>query len=828
MSGTENVAPRSRRRWPFVVAAGVVVLAVAYGVFSVRLRALREMRATGPSWSYPARVYSAPLELREGRALPENYLLAHLAARGYREVDELPRAPGTFAHSGPDFEIALRRPPFARAGEPDRPARVRLYIEDGRIAELETASAPRGALAGPAAVPALEPVPIALLTDRDRTWRTWTPLARIPRPVRDAIVAAEDRRFEHHIGFDLRAWARALFANVRAGEVREGGSTITQQLARGLFLGRKRTLGRKLAEVPLALGLEIALSKEQILEMYLNSVYWGQAGSWSLGGIEAAARWYFDEPVESLDVLQGATLAAIIPAPNVFDPFQRPKLVRARRDQVLRDMVETGRLSAAQAVRLLRQPLGAHRGSPPPEPYPSYSGFVRDQLGALVPARQLLHSGLVVTTSLDVVWQEQAEEGLAKSVAQLDLGAPAENGRRPLLQGAFVALEPGTGNVVAMVGGRHPAAGDFNRAYQARRQTGSAIKPIVYTAALETGRFTPASTISDVPHTFQTDRGPWTPHNDDGSAHDQVTLVKALERSLNVATTNLVDAIGPGRVAEAAARFGLGRLKPVMSIGLGSNEATLLDLTRAFAVFGDGGIRRPARAVRAILDPTGRPILDFDSPGTPRGAGRGAAAAADATPTAPSGVKLEMPERAIAAPIAALMTGLLNDVVRFGVAYPLRNQYGFTRPAAGKTGTTDDYRDAWFVGFTPDVVAGIWIGYDRPRSLGRLAATTALPAWAWTVGPMLEDFPPTPFASDDQLEWRDVQPWTGLLATELCSSQPVPFLPGTAPTEYCEPELQAPSDGDPPDDVEAMRRAGQGALRALARFARGLLPVKRP
>jgi membrane peptidoglycan carboxypeptidase len=226
-------------------------------------------------------------------------------------------------------------------------------------------------------------------------------------------------------------------------------------------------------------------------------------------------------------------------------------------------------------------------------------------------------------------------------------------------------------------------------------------------------------------------------------------------------------------VARVARRFGLGELKPVMSIGLGSNESTLLDLARAFAVFGDGGVLAPLSAWSAVTDRTGRVVLE-----------------------AP-----EERSRAISEPVAALMTGLLVNVVRFGVAYPLRKTYGFTRPLAGKTGTSDDYRDAWFVGFTPDIVAGVWIGYDRPRSIGRLAAETALPAWARIVGPMLQGFPPRPFVSDARLEWRYIEPWSGLLATHECRSELVPFLPGTAPTGYCVPDTLPGSELEPPDSL---------------------------
>src|SRR5437867_1574567 len=510
--------PLAHRRGLLLAVVGLGLGVMGFALFAGRVAALRSGHATGPNWKFPSLVYSDDVVLVPGRILPAEYLLAQLEARDYHEVPGHPLGPGTFARLGETFEIALRG--FSEAPDPLRncdPETVRLRIHEGRLTTVQQmggvreprgSHAPEGKRAARRAAtsalpPRLEPVLIALLFDQDLTWRTWVDLDRVPEAVSDAIVASEDRRFRSHIGVDVRGYLRALRANVRAGGLREGGSTITQQLARSLFLGRQRTLGRKLAEVPLALGLEAALGKRRILEMYLNSIYWGQAGSYSIGGIAAATRWYFHAPIESLGALEGATLAAMIPAPNVFDPFDRPQLVRARRNRVLQEMVAVHRLTAARA----------------------------------------------------------------------------------------------------MVGGRAFEPGAFNRAYQARRQTGSAIKPIVYAAAFAAGRhFTPATVVPDVPRTFQTDRGPWTPHNDDGTFHSKVTLVKALERSLNVATTNVVDLVGPQQVARVAGRFGLGRLKPVMSIGLGTNEATLIDLTRAFAVFGDGGTLVPISAIRTVTD----------------------------------------------------------------------------------------------------------------------------------------------------------------------------------------------------------------------------------
>jgi len=786
--------PLAHRRGLLLAVVGLGLGVMGFALFAGRVAALRSGHATGPNWKFPSLVYSDDVVLVPGRILPAEYLLAQLEARDYHEVPGHPLGPGTFARLGETFEIALRG--FSEAPDPLRncdPETVRLRIHEGRLTTVQQmggvreprgSHAPEGKRAARRAAtsalpPRLEPVLIALLFDQDLTWRTWVDLDRVPEAVSDAIVASEDRRFRSHIGVDVRGYLRALRANVRAGGLREGGSTITQQLARSLFLGRQRTLGRKLAEVPLALGLEAALGKRRILEMYLNSIYWGQAGSYSIGGIAAATRWYFHAPIESLGALEGATLAAMIPAPNVFDPFDRPQLVRARRNRVLQEMVAVHRLTAARAAALARQPLTVRRGAPPLDRFPSYSGFVRDQLAATLPAEGAARYGLAVFTRMDLVWQRSAETGLAEAITALDGGGRG----RPPLEGAFVALEPGTGAVRAMVGGRAFEPGAFNRAYQARRQTGSAIKPIVYAAAFAAGRhFTPATVVPDVPRTFQTDRGPWTPHNDDGTFHSKVTLVKALERSLNVATTNVVDLVGPQQVARVAGRFGLGRLKPVMSIGLGTNEATLIDLTRAFAVFGDGGTLVPISAIRTVTDHGGRTLLG--APGdrsAGRGAGRVGGAGADLSSPATRAT------RAIPKPIAALMTGLLTNVVRFGVAYPLRKTYGFTRPVAGKTGTTDDYRDAWFIGFTPDIIAGIWVGYDRPRSMGRLAVNTALPAWARIVGPMLQGFPPRAFASDSQLEWHQIEPWSGLLATRDCLGQPVPFLPGSAPKAFCAP-----------------------------------------
>ncbi len=737
------------------VTAGAIGISLA--LFAGRVFALRDQRAAGPNWSFPSRMYSSGVPLVEGTTVPDIYLRSQLAARGYLEERSLSLTPGRYTYSGHRFEIVLRG--FSDPPDPEGsggPEHVVVTTDGGSIVQVERIGgighSPRPDLAHP---PRLEPVLVSMLFDDDLMWRMRVPLERIPLAVRRAIVTSEDRRFYSHPGLDVRGIARAFAMNMKKGSTRQGGSTITQQLARGLFLGRERTWFRKLAEVPLALGLEVVLSKDEILEMYLNSVYWGQAGAYSIGGIASAAQWYFDVPVESLSVVQGAMLASMIPAPNVHTPFENPEPVRLRRNTVLEELERVGHLRPGESARLGQTPLGLRRGTTPAERFPSYAGYVNHVLDQLIRPRAGTHFGLSIFTTMDLAWQELAEDAMESGLAKLDPGR-----RRDRLEGAFVALDPSRSSVLAMVGGRTSETGHFNRAYQARRQPGSAIKPFVYAAAFASGRgITPATTVADTQVTYGRGRQAWRPRNFDGTYHPEVTLAKALEKSLNVATTSLVEMIGPHAVVDVAERFGLGRLKPVLSIGLGSNEVTLLDLTNAYAAFQTAGMLHHPSPLRLVLNRRGVRV---------------AGPSLEATQAIPPG-------------IAALMTGLLQNIVRYGVASPLRTVYGMARPLGGKTGTSNDFHDAWFVGITPHVVGGVWVGYDRPRSIGRAAAHSAIPLWARTVGRMLEGFPPAPFLDASHLEWADMNPWSGCLADSAGTGELTPFLPGTAPLSTCVP-----------------------------------------
>ncbi len=758
---------RPRTRWILAGGAGALLLIVIVGLVALaaRVHALRERHATGPAWAFPSIVYSDGLPFVAGRPLPHGYLARHLEARGYRAYPPAREGPppGGYWWLNDSLVVVTVRG-FEDARDPagfGGPERVRLTLRGDRLARVERF----GGITGQAAPdlahpPRLEPWPVAQLSGTRDVRRTWVPLAHIPLVVQQAVIAAEDRRFRSHMGLDLKGNARAILANVRAGGVRQGGSTITQQLARGLFFGNKRTFGRKALEAITALGLEMILSKDQILEMYLNSVYWGQGEGRGVAGVGEAARWYFDAPVDSLKLNEAALLAGIIPSPNVFSPFRNRSAALAKRNSVLGDMVEAGVLDARVAATARARPLYVRQGTTHGDRFPSFVDYAGDYLTRNLPREAPQRWGLAIFTTADLVWQADAERALADGLRVLDGSRP---GRGDRLEGAFVAIEPGTGAVRALVGGREPFPGDFDRATQARRQSGSSIKPLVYAAALETGRggdsvWTAGSVVPNIPRTFTVDGEPWAPVNSDRTYSESITLLKALEHSVNVATVNLTEAIGPKTVAQYAERFGLGKLKPVLSIGLGSNEVTLLDLVDSYTAFPGGGVRVPARPVRAAIDANGKDLC------------------------APPG----KPVRVLNPATAAVMVRMLEDVVRFGISNPLVSVYQFGRPVAGKTGTTNDAKDAWFVGFVPQLAAGAWVGYDLPRTLGRSASAVALPVWARVMKRLVDGFPKDEFPADPRVTEASVDGITGGLPRSDCPTVVrAPFIAGTEPRWRC-------------------------------------------
>ncbi|MBI5837715.1 MAG: PBP1A family penicillin-binding protein [Candidatus Eisenbacteria bacterium] len=740
------------------MSAFLLVTLGTYVPFSLRVSAIRSFRETGPGWSFPTKVYSDWIDLVPGRALPGSYLEAELEARGYTPALGARLASGEYSVWDNVWRVRLRGFDYPDGRAPGE--EVRLTLRGGVVASMT-----RGAKSG--SPPRLEPVLVGEWAGDAREERTFVPLDSIPKAMRDAVVASEDRRFFQHVGIDPRGVLRALLQDVRGRGVRQGGSTLTQQLARNLFLNRRRTAERKLREAILALALEIKLSKDDILELYLNSVYLGQRGSAGIAGVEEAAWFYFNKPASRLNIQEAATLAGVIPAPNAFSPVRRPELARERRDVVLDAMASEGFLTREAAEKAKAAALILRAGPEPPDRFGYFTDYARDFLRAALPDPPLESRGLRVFTTLDPAWQEEAEHDLLSGVRDLEGSMSGD------LQGAFCAADLRTGAVRALVGGRDHAASTFNRAYQSRRQPGSAFKPVVYAAAYDqnAGRspYTPATTVPDVERDFAALEGPWRPHNYEGEYHASVTLAKALAKSLNVATANLVERVGAHRVAELATRFGLPKTKPVPSIGLGTNEVTLVQLLGVITTLGSDGRRTPLVPVHIAVDGNGKVLYE------------------------PAGQQTQ-----VVSPLAAhLMVEQLRNVVNYGTAYNLKQVYGFRRPTIGKTGTTDDEFDAWFIGATPELAAGVWLGYDQPRSLQRSGSQAAVPVWARIVTSLTRDFPVRDFpAHPGELEIATIDGFNGLLANPNCSSViRTAFVLGSAPRKVCglaHPEAQLP------------------------------------
>lgn len=592
------------------------------------------------------------------------------------------------------------------------------------------------------------------------------PLATVPVHVRRAFIATEDRRFYEHDGLDWRAVGRAVVRNVAALGVREGFSTITMQVTRNTFLAARstgaRSVGRKLLELRLARRLEAVLTKDEILELYLNAIYLGNG----VYGVEGASRDLFGKRVRDLTLAEGALLAALPKGPSIYTPRRSPARALARRNLVLALMHEQGYISADAWRRAARVPLPRPRDAwRPPEPPESYAlDLVRAFVDSVLRARGEHGTEVVVHTTLDAVAQRVAQRTVQRRALEIERDAtgwwpdedvPEGEG----VQGAMVALDPRTGDIRALVGGRTHVRGAFNRAVRARRQPGSAFKPFVYAAALGAG-LTPATVVEDAPVFVDQGNGDiWTPANFEDRYAGSMTLRRALQRSSNTATVRVSRAVGESRVVAAARANGIAsRLPSVPSIALGAAEVTPLELVAAYAPFANGGRRVTPRLVRRIERMDGTPIWSSE----------------------PSLVPAMDPRDAFQ------MTSMLRGVVDGGTGRVLRD-LGVTGPVAGKTGTTNDAADAWFIGYTPVLVAGFWFGHDTPRSLGDAAsgARMAAPAWAR-------------FYQDG---WRErarewvapaglvpavIDPETGALAGEWCPLATREwFRTGTEPHERC-------------------------------------------
>lgn len=602
--------------------------------------------------------------------------------------------------------------------------------------------------------------------------RTPVALENVPEMLIKALIATEDTRFYSHHGLDPRGIARALFRNIRAGKVVEGGSTLTQQLAKVLFLTPERSYTRKLKEIALAVRIEQRYTKREILSLYLNQIYFG-SGAY---GIEAAAQIYFGKSAKDLNLAECALLAGLPRSPKYYSPFKSPGNALGRRAYVLNRMVAAGIITKAQADDAKKAPLPVQTAVKTGEPAPYFVEYIRQKVEERFGSSILYTGGLNIYTSINVELQKYAEQAVSTGLLKIE-ARHKKTGKR-MLQAALIAIEPATGRIRAMVGGRDFNQSQFNRAWQALRQPGSSFKPIIFAAALDRG-FGASDLLDDSPLTVKLDRNKsWTPENFTHTYQGAVTLRNALTQSLNVPTIRLLEKIGVDETIHYVRKLGIkSTMNPYLSLALGSSDVTLLELTAAYAVFANHGIKLGPVSILTITDTTGRVLYLNDT----------------------------LPEQAIRPETAYLVTNLLKGVVEHGTGWKARE---LGRPVAGKTGTTNDYRDAWFIGYTPGLVTGVWVGYDDQSSIGpkETGARAALPIWLEFMKKANANTEPEDFTVPEGIIFKQVDPKTGLLSTDNCKySIREAFLPGTEPRKYCDESASSIEEPQIQDEAPSAR-----------------------
>ena len=654
------------------------------------LDALVRSRFDSHQWQLPARVYARPVELYNGRVLDMAHIDRLVALMRYRE-EAGAKTPGSWTREGDSLLLHTRGFRDSDGGEQAR--RIRLRISGGRVAGLANADG------GAVSVARLEPMQIGSIHPGHSQDRILVRLEQTPPTLVDMLLAVEDRQFYEHNGVSFRGLARATVANMRAGGVRQGGSTLTQQLVKNFWLSRDRTLSRKLLELPMAVLLELHYEKPQILETYLNEVYLGQDGARAIHGMGLAAQFYFGRPLEELETHHLALLVGMLKGPGLYDPRRRPERARARRDLVLRTSQAEGVISEAVLERALARPLEVvPREGGALYAFPAFIDLVRRQLARDYAPAVLSSEGLIIHSTLDVLAQLAAEDALAKSLEARDPGG--NHG----LTGAVIMTAPDQGDVLAVVGDRRARSTGFNRALDAVRPIGSLAKPAVVQAALEQPRrYHLARHVMDEPFEVPLAHGQvWAPRNFDNESRGPIPMLDALAHSRNQGMASLGMEVGLDKVIMTLRRLGVQRRIPAYpSILLGSLELSPFEVAVMYQPLATGGFRTPLRSITDVLDLSGEPLARYPVSADP----------------------------VLDQDAAFLTQWSMIQVMREGTGRGLLGVLPADITVAGKTGTTDGYRDAWFAGFSGNHLAVVWVGRDDNQPAGVTGSSAALPIW---------------------------------------------------------------------------------------------------
>jgi penicillin-binding protein 1B len=706
-------------------------------------------------WDLPSRVYSDATPLLPGLTYPRALLEPKLNHVGYHEVKERVANPGEYRYVGSNLEIYLQN--FEYPDMEFHAMPVSVEMSEGTIRSIKR-------LEDNVSLRALRIEPELITSIYNDVMEDRLPVAldSVPKYVGQAIIATEDKDFYHHEGVSIRGVLRAIFVDLRQHSLSTGGSTLTQQLVKNLYLNPERTLRRKAVEALMAILLEARYSKQEILEAYLNEIYLGQNGAVQVVGVEQASQGYFGKHVTYLTLPEAATLAGIIRSPNVLSPLAHPERARGRRDTVLGLMRDQKMITDEEYDKALKAPLTLTRFPRTSRTAPFFVDFVMKQLRETYPETQLKTEGLRIFTTLDTIMQRSAEQAVDSGIENLQRRYSYLRNSPVPLEGVVLTVQPGTGYVKALVGGRSYSKTQFNRAIQARRQPGSLFKPFVYVTAMDPSRgrqaLTAATILDDSPISVKSGRAVWQPQNYDRTFHGPVTVRTALAHSYNIPVVRAAIDAGVPAVVQTAAKIGIeSRLEPYPSIALGSFEVTPLEIAFAYSVFANEGVKAEPISILAVATRDGT-VLESR--------------------------QVEM--KPVADPaICYVMDDMLKDVLNYGTGGKVRT-YGFRRAYAGKSGTTSNYRDAWFIGYSPRILSLVWIGFDDGHSIRLAGGDACVPIWAAHMNRIVGMVPDVDFRKPDDVVERQIDPQTGMLATPYCPATLTEvFASGTEPTELC-------------------------------------------
>jgi penicillin-binding protein 1B len=731
------------RRYLLLALTAVLLLHSGYLYYKV---------VAAGSWEAPSILYGRPTEIRKGAPVGNLRLTERLQRLSYRKIKESPTTAGTYSEEHEKIRIFLRDNAITSTF---KKGPVDLSVRDGRVVSLVS---PTGAELDSVQ---LEPEEIGRIMGPKMESRRPVPLSAISPFFQNAVIASEDARFYSHIGIDILAVGRAFVTNLRKQQFVQGGSTITQQLAKNLFLSPKKTLWRKLYEAELALFLELRYSKKQILEMYLNKIYFGQEGPRGVYGIEEAAEFYFSKQAKDISLEESALLAGIIRSPNRYSLLKDTKAAKGRRNEVLRRMHQLEMIGENEFRRASNAPVRIRpRSATASSPASYFVDYLQRMTAAELGDEKLYRTGYRYYTTLDPIHQTAAQEAVTRGLKEIEKTAlPAGEP----LQAALVAVDPRTGAMTAMVGGRDYGETQFNRAADAKRQPGSAFKPFVLLSALSLstkgkGDKTLSTMVSGEPVSIPTPEGIWSPSNVGGKVYGKITIRKAIEESVNTAVVRLANDVGLTEVFETARAAGItSPLSPVPSMALGTFEVTPMELAYAYTTIASGGIRFGPFPLFSVTTADGDILMEK-----------------------------EAQRKSVFDARAAYLTGYaMEGVLERGTANSAKS-LGIYFPASGKTGTTDDSRDSWFIGYTPDVVCAVWVGYDSGAKTGLTGASGALRIWARFLQALYPRKGPMGQSPPEGVETAVIDPESGFLATTSCpQTLREAYLTGTAPQETC-------------------------------------------